>query len=347
MAKEPFGSMSLGDHLEELRHRLKWALLGIAPILIVALFFGRSLLGLLIRPVRAAMKAEQLPDTLLATGVMETFNTYFYVALIMTIVVGLPWILYQLWMFVSPGLYEHEKRFVRFLLPLSVALTVLGVAFTYTIIMPYGLGFMVRFSAKVDQRQVDIAPLPEGVVPASVPVLDRDPPSPKAGDAWVNRTMHQYRVALPAHGGEGVEIYGMLMTRDAGVTPQFRISEYIHFILVLMLAFAAGFQLPVVILLLGWVGIIDNEFLKKYRRHSILGCAILAALITPGDPVSFFFASVPLYFLYEFGGFLLRHFPASRVSEGVFTKKKAVPGAEESAEGETARDVGEEEESRR
>jgi sec-independent protein translocase protein TatC len=75
-------------------------------------------------------------------------------------------------------------------------------------------------------------------------------------------------------------------------------------------AFAAGFQMPLVVLLLGWARIVTRETLAKFRRHAILINAILAAAIMPGDPASMISMLVPLCVLYELGGVLLAVFPA-------------------------------------
>jgi sec-independent protein translocase protein TatC len=82
----------------------------------------------------------------------------------------------------------------------------------------------------------------------------------------------------------------------------------------LALAFAAGFQLPVVVLLLGWIGVVTPPFLTKYRLHALFIIAVIAALITPPDPISMLIMMAPLYVLYEFSIWMLRLFPASRVA---------------------------------
>jgi sec-independent protein translocase protein TatC len=113
-----------------------------------------------------------------------------------------------------------------------------------------------------------------------------------------------------------------------GAVSELRISEYIKLLLSMTLAFAAAFQAPVVVLLLGWSGIINQQVLAKFRRHAILVCAIAAAMLTPGDPASMILMLIPLYLLYELGGLLLRWFPASRVA-GKRPKDDDTTGPEE------------------
>ena len=103
---------------------------------------------------------------------------------------------------------------------------------------------------------------------------------------------------------------------DRWERPEFRVSESIKMILMFSLGFIAGFQTPVVVLLLGWAGMIDVAFLRKYRKHALLVIAIVAALLTPADPFSMVMMMVPLCLLYELGALLLKWFPASRVAGG-------------------------------
>jgi sec-independent protein translocase protein TatC len=78
------------------------------------------------------------------------------------------------------------------------------------------------------------------------------------------------------------------------------------------LGLALGFQTPIVVLLLGWVGIVDRAFLRKHRKAAMMICAVLGAVLTPADPMSMVVLTVPLYALYEFGMLLLLLVPPSR-----------------------------------
>jgi sec-independent protein translocase protein TatC len=336
-------TMSFGDHLEELRKRLLAAIFGVLPIFGVASFFGATLLEFLTIPVRSRLMAAGLPDTLQTTAPMEAFNTYFKIAFIVTLIVGVPWIIYQLWRFIAPGLYTHEKRFVRILLPMSVVLSITGVAFLYKVILPIALSFLIGFGADLGKRPPGHAELPQGVTLPVVPVLDGDPPKPPVGAEWYNSHLRQRRIC-ERYEGEKPIVSGIQYTSGAGIVPQYKLSEYINFVLMLALAFAAGFQMPVVVLLLGWVGIVDRVILAKYRKHAVLVSAFGAIALTPGDPLSMLLLAVPLYLLYELGGLLLKWLPAHKVAEGFGAKK---PVSEEEAEANTARDIEEEEAARR
>jgi sec-independent protein translocase protein TatC len=325
--------MSLGEHLEELRRRLIWALLGLVPILAVSMVFGERLLGFLVAPLQASLQAHGETGEIIATGLLETFNAYIKISLIAAMLVGSPWILYQLWRFVAPGLYSHERRFVYFLLPLSTVLTISGVVFLFKLILPLMLSFFIQFGAGIGAHEITTAPLPQGTTLPHVVVLDHDPPEPQVGDDWINKTEMLHRICIGIDGDGNRIIASERMQKGMGITLQNRVSEYIKLLLTLGMAFAIAFQTPVIVLLLGWAGILDRATLSKYRKHAILVCAILAALLTPGDPASMILMLIPLYALYELGGLLLKYFPASRVAAGRL-QKKAKRAPEEEPDGE-------------
>jgi len=302
-------TMSFGDHLEELRSRIIRALLGVVPIFVIALIFGKAILGFLIKPVLRQLRSGGLPASMQSTSVLETFGSYLHVSIIVTVLVGSPWILWQLWKFIAPGLYRHEKRFVYFLLPLSAVLTIVGVAFLYTFILPAMLTFFIHWSSDVGVQPVDTAAPPSGIVFPMVPTLAADPASPEPGALWFNSDLKQLRFCGP----DGA-VLGCELSKGVGIAQHYRVNEYVSLFLTLALAFALAFQMPVIVLLLGWVGIVDRPFLAKYRKHAILACAIAGALLTPGDPLSMILMTIPLYLLYELGGYLLKVFPASRVA---------------------------------
>lgn len=314
MAKNDFqANMPLGEHLEELRRRLMIAIGGMLPVAVVALVFGRQILAFILHPVRAALASHGSSPLLMAFGPLETFGNYIKVSLIVTLLVGSPWALFQLWRFVAPGLYSHERRFVYFLIPLSTLLTVLGVLFLYIFIMPLLLTFFIDFGNSLGNINVPTAPLPQGVTLSHISVLAADPVGPAIGDEWINTTEMLRRTCIALTNGKPVIVSSQVFS-ELGVQPLYGVSQYVKLLLSLSLAFAGAFQAPVVVLLLGWAGIIDRKFLAKYRRHAILACAIASAVLTPGDPASMILMLVPLYILYELGGILLKYFPASRVA---------------------------------
>lgn len=303
--------MSLGDHLEDLRRRVVLGLLGVLPIFIASLALGGPILDWLVAPLRSQLRAANQPSVLQATSPFETFTAYLHISFVATVLVGSPWLIYQLWRFVAPGLYANEKRFVRILVPLSAGLTLTSATFYYTLVLPVVLSFFIGFGTHLTQPATITAPLPEGVVLGKVPVLAGDPESPAVGDAWVNEPSHQLRIALaPRSPGGPPVVVGVELTQRAGIQQQYRVSEYVRSILTLALGFAVAFQTPVVVLLLGWAGIVTRAWLSKYRRQAILVCAVLGAVLTPADPLSMLLMFVPLYALFELGMVLLALLPA-------------------------------------
>lgn len=301
--------MSLGEHLDELRRRVILALYGLVPIVIVSMVFGKSLLNILMAPVIVALHQAGQPDHLISTGLLEAFNTWVKVSFIAAVLVGSPWLLYQLWCFIAPGLYSREKRFVYFLIPLSVVMTAAGVLFFYYVIFPIILTFMIKFGMDLGPPAPTPIEVPAGTVFGHAPLLAGDPAHASPGDFWINTERAQLRFCL-----ENGQIMGTPLRAGQGVTPEFRVSESVSTILMFSLGFAAGFQMPVVVLLLGWAGMIDVAFLRKYRKHALLVIAILSALLTPADPFSMFLMMLPLCILYELGALMLQWFPASRVA---------------------------------
>jgi sec-independent protein translocase protein TatC len=172
--------------------------------------------------------------SLIATSVVAPFMVPFKLAFVAAFGMAIPVVLYQLWAFVAPGLYRHEKKLAVPLLLSSVLLFYLGAAFAYFLVFPAMLGFFV------------------GTTPS-----------------------------------------GVQMMTDMG--------SYLDFVMILLLAFGAAFEVPVATVLLVWSGIVKIEALTKNRGFVLLGIFIVAAFLTPPDAVSQSFMAVPMYILYEIG----------------------------------------------
>lgn len=340
--------MPFGDHLEELRRRLIFAILGVLPIVAVTLYFGRALLDFLMRPIEEALLTEGISNGMQVTNVFEYFNAYLKLSLIMAIVVGAPWIMYQLWRFVAPGLHAYERRFAYIVAPLSLVLTILSAVFMYKAMLPVVLAFAIAFNSLHIRQPPPRAILPADVTLPTTPLLGADPADPAPGQMWFNIATSQLRIAVPdlppgtvpAAGSPaptGVRILGIGLSPDNGIPQQYKVSEYLGMVLGFSLAFAVAFQMPILVLLLGWIGLLTPTMLGKYRRHAIMICAILGAVLTPADPISMFVLAIPLYFLYELGGFLLRVLPADRVVSGTIirrSRRATVPGADGGSDGD-------------
>src|ERR1700761_9653382 len=132
--KEDLAEGTLISHLLELRNRLMRALIVVVIVLVPCIYYQNRLFTFVAKPIR-----EKLPKgaTLIATGVMSPFITPLKLAMFVSIFIAMPYILYQVWAFVAPGLYKHEKRFAIPLLASSVVLFYLGVGFAYQIVFPH------------------------------------------------------------------------------------------------------------------------------------------------------------------------------------------------------------------
>lgn len=143
-------SMSLGDHLEELRARLMLALAGLAAAMAVALALGKWFLGFILAPYQTAMKDLGIQVNLQAIEVAEPFMVYMKASIVLAALISSPWLFYQMWAFVAAGLYKHERRFVKAVAPASAVLFVIGVLFFLMIIAPLVFRFFVQFNPGID-----------------------------------------------------------------------------------------------------------------------------------------------------------------------------------------------------
>ena len=146
--------MTLGEHLEELRRRVFYALLGLAPAVGLTLFFGKDLIKLLERPYVHVLTDLGRQPMLIPLRVTGGFFAYFRVALLGGLILACPWIFYQLWLFVAAGLYRHEKRLVHWAVPFSAGLFVCGALFFLLIVAYPMLRFFTAFNLLLDLEPV-------------------------------------------------------------------------------------------------------------------------------------------------------------------------------------------------
>jgi sec-independent protein translocase protein TatC len=139
---DPFETtMSLGDHLEELRMRLLLALAGLVVGVIISLFFGRLTIEFIKGPYTAVLGEEAHLQTLAPT---QGFTSYIKITVVTGLLLSSPWVFYHLWMFVAAGLYAHEKRYVQMAVPFSAVLFIVGALFFIFVLAQLSLGVLVR-----------------------------------------------------------------------------------------------------------------------------------------------------------------------------------------------------------
>ena len=224
------------DHLEELRWRI---LKGLSAVIVGAVLCGifvNDILAALIHPARTEENALVL-QTLKPMGM---FMVKLEIVLVGGAILALPFLIYQIWIFVAPGLFAGERRFITFVIASSTVCFVLGAILAYWLVIPLAMAFFVG------------------------------------------------------------------MTVDTGVAPQFDIGMYIGFVLRLLVVFGLVFELPVVTFFLAKMGIATKERMRKGRRYAILVGFVLAAILTPPDPLSQILMALPLVVLYEISIWIAR-----------------------------------------
>ena len=334
--------MSFGDHLEELRRRILLALAVPLPLAIILFFASDPIIVWLYVPLDSVLEAFDLPRRLQSLGPAEVLGIKIKLSLILAAVLSAPWIVWQIWKFVQPGLYGHEQRFVHFLMPGSAVLTLTGLALMYFVMLPLMLQVLVLFGASLNVGAGGDAEDPRVTeILTAGPAIElrlEDPETPEVGDVWLRWPQMELFVAVEAPPPEAdpdeaggnpppvlspgaVEIVRVPQWRDSMITQEFRLTTYINFVLLLMLGIVIAFQMPLVILLMGWLGLVTAAGLRSKRKYAIFICAAVAAVITPADALSMLMMLVPLVALFELSIVLLVFAPASAVAEGSVLKR--------------------------
>lgn len=142
------------DHLLELRRRLLWCVIVVLVIFSVFAIFADELYRYVAAPMLASLPQG---STLIATDVATPFFTPFKLALVSAIAVAVPMLLWQVWGFIAPGLYQREKRLVVPLMVSSSLLFYAGVAFAYWVVLPLALNFLANSAPEGVTVATDIA----------------------------------------------------------------------------------------------------------------------------------------------------------------------------------------------
>jgi sec-independent protein translocase protein TatC len=138
-------TMSLGDHLEELRWRLILALAGLVVSTIICLFFGKQIFDFIQGPYTQLRQNNPELPKLIYLAPSDAFVVYMKVSLISGLIISSPWIFYQLWMFVVAGLYPNERRYVYIAVPFCATLFIAGALFFLFVIASISLRFFIAF----------------------------------------------------------------------------------------------------------------------------------------------------------------------------------------------------------
>ncbi len=328
--------MALGDHLADLQKRMMLALVGPVLFSIITLYFGRQIVTWLLKPLAEVLAVFNLPPQAYAFGVPTGFAVYLKVSIVAGLVISSPWVIYQLWKFVEAGLYPFERKAVLIVAPFSAVMSAISVLFMYYILLPICLSFMIFFTTSFPP--LDVPQPGEGgfihrltgltvrssgirnddanqlqtpaqlnemngptVPPLKIPVLKDDPSPAQEGQLWIKLPQHELRACI------GGRIHRFLpYPSQSIVQPLLDINQYIHFVAMLAIGIIIAFQMPVVMLILGWSRFVNPHWLIRYRKYCIFACFTLGAVLTPADPLSMLVLAVPLWLLYELGIGLMR-----------------------------------------
>jgi sec-independent protein translocase protein TatC len=228
---------TLVEHLVELRFRLvrsAWAIL----IGMVACYnFTTDIFDIIRKPI-----APYLPTGgLIFNAPADKFIAHLKIAFFGGLILSCPFWIYQIWKFVSPGLYTKEKKYTLGFIVSGSVLFIIGILFSYFFVMPTAFEFLMGYGGKTDQAMITI-------------------------------------------------------------------DAYLSFFLTTTLMFGLSFEMPLIIVILGMLGLVSSKFLREKRRFSIVGMSVLAAVITPPDLLSMSMMLIPMLVLYEISIILVRFF---------------------------------------
>jgi Sec-independent protein secretion pathway component TatC len=327
--------MSFGDHIEELRRHLILALVGLGIAFLITLWYGRDIFSWIYAPLDIAQNLLDLPRQTYPRSGMGTFTVYLRVVFTGSLVLSGPWILYQIWLFISAGLYETERRAAVFLVALSSIMTTFAVLLTYYVFLPAMLVFLLMFSTSYPIPHVsknswlgevtewmremnhktllpnapggrgdDTQPASEpAAAPMIIPTLAADPPNPVEGEIWYNTDQNEVRIFQDGR------IHVVNMTAPSMMVPLIDPSVYLDEVLMLTLGVVLVFHVPVVMCVLGMTGLMNPRTLRTKRRYVIFGCFAAALVLTPSQDL-FSNVMLPLmaWGLFELGLLLMAWF---------------------------------------
>lgn len=149
-------SMSFFEHLGELRRRLIIALVAVGLGACAGLYYAREVYRLVAEPITAVFRAHGLENRLIFTSPTAPLKIYLEIGLLAGLVLAVPVVLWQLWLFVAPGLYRHERRFVLPFIFFASTLFALGVLFAYWVALPLTLDFLIGWGIQDFQAYISI-----------------------------------------------------------------------------------------------------------------------------------------------------------------------------------------------
>ena len=138
--------MSFLEHLEELRVRLLHSIYSILVTTGICFYFRNQIYAYLSKPLTDTLTALHLPQKLVFTNPVDPFNLYIKLAIVGGLFLASPYVLFQLWLFVSPGLYRNEKKYIWPFVMLTTSLFISGGFFAYKLALPKAFRFLLEFA---------------------------------------------------------------------------------------------------------------------------------------------------------------------------------------------------------
>ena len=140
--------MSFLEHLEELRQRLVHSVLSIIVGFCICFYFHEGIYDFLAKPLTDTLRALHMSDKLVYTNPIDPFNLYLKISAMAGLFLASPYVLYQLWLFISPGLYRNEKRYIWPFVLMTSGLFIAGGLFAYRLAFPPALRFLLTFGRR-------------------------------------------------------------------------------------------------------------------------------------------------------------------------------------------------------
>ncbi|MFL2812128.1 MAG: twin-arginine translocase subunit TatC [Paracoccaceae bacterium] len=251
------------EHLTELRSRLIKSVLAFLVGMVVCFTVWNSIFNFLTYPLCSAMMERGQEDCgLILIKLQEGFFVAISISFLGGFMLAFPYIAFQMWRFVAPGLYKNEKgAFLPFLLA-SPFMFFLGAAFAFWVVTPLAFDFFLGFQQPGSLGQSD-------------------------------------------DGESGI----------AAIAFQGSAQEYLSLTIKFIVAFGLCFQLPVLLTLMGKVGLVSSDGLRTVRKYAVVGILVMAAIVTPPDVITQVILFVVVYGLYELSIYLVRRVERQRELE--------------------------------
>ena len=241
-------SAPIMEHLVELRTRIIRSLIAFLITMSISFYFADDVFNFLSLPIISLLNSYGQNTELIYTGLQQGFMVHIKISIFAGFLFAFPFISFQLWRFVAPGMYKNEKKaFLPFLIS-SPLLFILGAAFAFYVVMPLAFDFLLKFQ----QNQ---------------------------GDGMAELLKIKYLGSI---------------------------NEYLSLTMAFIIAFGLSFQLPVLLTLLGKVGLVTSAGLASFRKYAAVAILILAALVTPPDVITQIILFSAVYTLYEISIFFVK-----------------------------------------